>query len=161
MRAFYGVSNANLSVPFLHLPQTDTGLSKNSHELAFLCITHIHTLAILYVPTEPNPRLYAVGDSSDFCKLMANYSFKHGSAIQQVGWYFRFRQTHTHTENAEHSRNKSFRNTLHGRQQKKDNIWVRGARAISALLHKPKKAGLEFLSVPMKRVASLQITANN
>lgn len=95
MRAFYGVSNANLSVPFLHLPQTDTGLSKNSHELAFLCIRHIHTLAILYVPTEPNPRLYAVGDSSDFCKLMANYSFKHGSAIQQVGWHFRLRHTHT------------------------------------------------------------------
>lgn len=94
MRAFWGVSNANLSVPFLNLPQKDTGLSKNSHELAFLCIRNIFTLAILYVPTEPNPRLYAVGDSSDFCKLMANWSFKHGSAIQQVGWYFRLRHTH-------------------------------------------------------------------
>lgn len=70
--------------------------SKNSHELAILHIKkkkHSPVLNILSVPTESNPSLYAVGDSSDFCKLTGNWSFKHGSAIQQVGWYFRV--THT------------------------------------------------------------------
>lgn len=93
MRVFWGVGNAKPSVLFLHRPQMDAGHSKNSHELAFLCIKRSLALDILSVPTEPNPRPYAVGDSSDFCKLMGNWSFKHGYAIQQVGWYFRV--THT------------------------------------------------------------------